>query len=144
DDGLWDFARPLQVILQAELNIVLVNSLLLGFWVVVGASLLAFPMAFLAAKTDIGRRRWLDVVLLIPFMTPPYIGSMGWILFMQRRGFLEQLLPWTELITPYFFSLFGMVTIMSLHLFPFLYLILRNALLRIGAGYEEAGQVHGG
>src|SRR5690606_21897679 len=120
DDGLWDFARPLQVILQAELNIVLVNSLLLGFWVVVGASLLAFPMAFLAAKTDIGRRRWLDVVLLIPFMTPPYIGSMGWILFMQRRGFLEQLLPWTELITPYFFSLFGMVAIMSLHLFPFL------------------------
>jgi len=143
-DEVWNFAAPLEVLMNSELSKVLLNSLWLGFWVVVGASLLAFPMAFLAAKTDIGKRKWLDVVLLIPFMTPPYIGSMGWMLFMQRRGFLEQLFPWTEAITPYFFSLFGMIAIMSLHLFPFLYLILRNALLRIGAGYEEAGKVHGG
>lgn len=142
-DGVWSITAPLNVILDAELNIVLLNSLWLGFLVVLGASLLAFPMAFLAAKTDMVKHKWLDVVLLIPFMTPPYIGSMGWILFMQRRGFLEQLVPSLQAVTPYFFSLFGMVTIMSLHLFPFLYLILRNALTRIGAGYEEAGAVHG-
>lgn len=143
-DGVWNIAAPLEVMMNSELSKVLFNSLLLGFWVVIGASLLALPMALLAAKTDIGKRKWLDVVLLIPFMTPPYIGSMGWMLFMQQRGFLEQLLPFMKGITPHFFSLFGMVAIMSLHLFPFLYLILRNALMRIGAGYEEAGKVHGG
>ncbi len=142
-DGVWDLEMPLRVILDAELSTVLINSLWLGFLVVLGTSLLAFPIAFLAAKTDIGKHKWLDVVLLIPFMTPPYIGSMGWMLFMQKRGFLEQLVPWTQAVTPYFYSLFGMVVIMSLHLFPFLYLIIRNALVRIGAGYEEAGAVHG-
>ncbi|MBJ8193649.1 iron ABC transporter permease, partial [Bacillus cereus] len=76
--------------------------------------------------------RWLDVVLLIPFMTPPYIGSMGWILFMQKNGYLEQLFPDLHFLTPSFFSLGGMVMIMSLHLFPFLYLLLRGALVRIG------------
>ncbi|WP_289142026.1 iron ABC transporter permease [uncultured Brevibacillus sp.] len=135
---------PLQVILDSELSVVLTNSILLGFWVVGGASLLALPMAFLTAKTSLAKHKWLDVVLIIPFMTPPYIGAMGWMLFMQRRGFLEQMLPLMEEWTPYFFSLFGMVTIMSLHLFPFLYLILRNSLRRIGAGYEEAGAVYGG
>lgn len=106
--------------------------------------MLALPIALLSARTNIGRHAWLDVVLIIPFMTPPYIGSMGWILFMQRRGFAEQLVPAVEKITPHFFSLFGMVAIMSLHLFPFLYLILRNALQRIGGSLEEAGSVHGG
>ncbi len=143
-DGQLDLIAPLRLIIDPQLTIVLWNSIWLGLWVVFGATLLALPMAFLSAKTSIGHHRWLDIVLIIPFMTPPYIGSMGWILFMQRRGFLEQMLPFTEHWTPYFFNLFGMVSIMSLHLFPFLYLILRNAIQRIGSGYEEAGSVHGG
>src|SRR5699024_12837576 len=86
----------------------------------------------------------LNVLLIIPFMTPPYINSMGWMLFMQKRVFFELLIPIAESISPYFFSLFGMVLIMSLHLFPFLYLILKNALIKIGGQYEEAGAVFGG
>lgn len=142
-DDHFDIWAPLNVIFDTDLRGVLFNSLWLGFWVVAGATALAFPMAFLSAKTSFGQEKWLDIVLMIPFMTPPYIGSMGWILFMERRGFLEQMIPAAKAVTPYFFSLFGMVAIMSLHLFPFLYLILRNALIRIGAGYEEAGAVHG-
>ncbi|KKO53235.1 ABC transporter permease [Paenibacillus sp. DMB20] len=142
-DDHFDIWAPLNVIFDTDLRGVLFNSLWLGFWVVAGATALAFPMAFLSAKTSFGQKKWLDIILIIPFMTPPYIGSMGWILFMEKRGFLEQMVPGAQAVTPYFFSLFGMVAIMSLHLFPFLYLILRNALIRIGAGYEEAGAVHG-
>lgn len=138
------WTAPLRVIMNASILKVFFHTVQLGLLVVAGATLLALPAAFLSARTELGRHRWLDVVLSIPFMTPPYIGSMGWILFMQRRGFLEQMLPWLEGVTPYFFSLFGMVMIMSLHLYPFLYLILRNALVRISAGYEEAGAVFGG
>ncbi len=139
-----DLLAPLRTVMGTELSRVFWNTMLLGTSVVLLASVFAFPMAFLSAKTEIGRHKWLDVVLMIPFMTPPYIGSMGWILFMQRRGFLEQMLPFTEVFTPWFFSFFGMVLIMSLHLFPFLYLILRNVIRQIGGGLEEAGAVYGG
>ena len=37
-----------------------------------------------------------------------------------------------------------MVLVMSLQVFPFLYLILKNALVKIGVSKEEAGYVHGG
>ncbi|GIQ69675.1 ABC transporter permease [Xylanibacillus composti] len=141
--GQWDWLAPLEVIRHAGLREVLLNSVWLGLLVVLGATLLALPAALLTAKTSIGKHRWLDIVFIIPFMTPPYIGSMGWILFMERRGFLEQLWPGAASITPHFFSLFGMTAIMSLHLYPFLYLILRNALRRIGAGYEEAAAIYG-
>ncbi|WP_128895682.1 ABC transporter permease [Longirhabdus pacifica] len=143
-DDTFDITAPFRTMFDGELSEVFFNSIQLGFMVVLGATVLALPMVFLMTKTSLGRHKWLDVVLIIPFMTPPYIGSMGWILFMQKRGFLEQMVPFTEKITPFFFSLFGMVTIMSLHLFPFLYLILRNALAKIGNNLEEAGQVYGG
>ncbi len=139
-----DLSAPLRTILENKLGEVFWNSIRLGLCVVLGSTALALPLAWILAKTSLGRHAWLDITLLIPFMTPPYIGSMGWILFMQKNGYMEQLLPMAETWTPKFFSVFGMVAIMSLHLFPFLYLILRNALLQIGGSKEDAAAVHGG
>ncbi|MCY9660793.1 iron ABC transporter permease [Paenibacillus chondroitinus] len=142
-NGSLDLLAPIRVVLEKDLTGVFSHSLMLGIWVVVGCTLLALPLAWIMAKTPLRKHRWLDIVLLIPFMTPPYIGSMGWILFMQPRGYLEQFFPGAQWISSQFFSLFGMITIMSLHLFPFLYLILRNAILQIGSNKEEAAAVHG-
>lgn len=119
------------------------NSLLLGVLVIVGTTILALPMALIRTKTSLHKYDWLDIILTIPFMTPPYIGSMGWILFMQNNGFLQQLLPSAAWLSNYFFSLFGMVMIMSLHLFPFLYLMLKNTLLRINGSFLDAALIFG-
>ncbi|OAS15370.1 ABC transporter permease [Paenibacillus oryzisoli] len=141
--GTLDLLAPLRVVIEKDLTGVFSNSFMLGIWVVMGSTLLALPLAWIMAKTPLRQHRWLDIVLLIPFMTPPYIGSMGWILFMQPRGYLEQFLPSAHWVSSHFFTLFGMITIMSLHLFPFLYLILRNAIQQIGGNKEEAAAVHG-
>lgn len=143
-DGELDLLAPLRSVLDASLGQVLLQSIWLGVCVVAGTTVLALPLAWIMARTDMGRHRWLDIMFLIPFMTPPYIGSMGWMLFMQRNGYMEQLLPASSVITPAFFSFGGMVIIMSLHLFPFLYLMLRNTLLEISGSLEEAAAVHGG
>ncbi|CAM5661883.1 hypothetical protein LSPH24S_00949 [Lysinibacillus sphaericus] len=79
------------------------NSLLLGVLVILGTTILALPMAFIRTKTTLQKYDWLDIVLTIPFMTPPYIGSMGWILFMQNNGFLQQLVPGTAWLSDAFF-----------------------------------------
>ncbi|MBT2293263.1 iron ABC transporter permease [Paenibacillus albidus] len=143
-DRQLDLAAPLRTILgNPDLLQVLLNSVGLGVSVIALTTVFALPLAWIMAKTDLGRHAWLDVVLLIPFMTPPYIGSMGWMLFMQTGGYMEQFVPAAAVLTPYFFSYGGMVLIMSLHLFPFLYLLLRNALLQIGGSLEEAASVHG-
>ena len=143
-DGDWSLQAPLDVLMDPGLVSVYLNSIQLGLWVVLGTTLLALPLAFIMTKTPIGRHGWLDLLLLVPFMTPPYIGSMGWILFMQPRGFLDQFLPAFSFMQPAFFSVFGISMIMSFHLFPFLYLILKNALIEISGSLEEAGAIHGG
>ncbi|ANS77336.1 ABC transporter permease [Paenibacillus yonginensis] len=142
-DGELQWSAPFRTLADSELTGVMLGSVWLGICVIAGTTAFALPLAWVMAHTRIGRWKWLDVVLLIPFMTPPYIGSMGWILFMQKNGYLEQLMPFMSRITPYFFTFGGMILIMSLHLFPFLYLLLRGALERIGGSMEEAAAVMG-
>ncbi|MFD3449728.1 ABC transporter permease [Microbacteriaceae bacterium 4G12] len=144
EDGVWNLLKPFEVIGSGGLAGVFMNSMLLGVLVVMGATLFALPLAFIMSKTEIGKYRILDIIFMIPFMTPPYIGSMGWILFMQPNGYFEQFFPSLKTVSASFFSLGGMVLIMSLHLFPFLYFMLKNTLLQIGSSKEEAAAVHGG
>lgn len=142
-DGQLNMEQLQRLFLQNRLWQTLSNSLLLGLFVIIGTTIIAFPMALIRTKTSLAKYNWLDIVLTIPFMTPPYIGSMGWILFMQHNGFLQQLLPSAAWLSELFFTLFGMVLIMSLHLFPFLYLMLKNTLLRINGSFIDAALIFG-
>lgn len=142
-DGELRLTAPLELLADWNLLSVLLSTVWLGLCVIFGTTVLALPLAWVMTRTPLGKHRWLDIVFLIPFMTPPYIGSMGWILFMQKNGYLEQLFPSLADLTPIFFSFGGMVVIMSLHLFPFLYLLLRGALEGIGGSLEEAAAMQG-
>ncbi|WP_416149975.1 ABC transporter permease [Salipaludibacillus sp. HK11] len=143
-DGSFAGFAPFRILLEEQNIEILTNSILLGLGVVTLSSLISAPLAFFMARTELGKHRWIDIVLIIPFMTPPYIGAMGWILSMQPNGYAEQLFPFLAPVTPLFFSYFGMVLVMSLHLFPFIYLIMKNNLANIGGRLEEAGIIHGG
>lgn len=142
-NGSLDFSYAADAILEKGNLEMIGNSLLLGVLVVLLSTAIALPLAFLFARTSFARCRAFDILFLIPFMTPPYIASMGWILFMQKRGLLSQMTgAFPEGVTP-FFTLAGLVLVMSLHVFPFLVTILKNAMLNIPASLEEAASVFG-
>ena len=143
-DGVWDFSNALSLITDSSNVITIMNTLLLSVSVVIASTLIALPLAFLTARTTFAKYKWLDIVLIIPFMTPPYIASMGWILFTQRRGLFQQLFPGTGYFSEDFISFVGLVLVMSFHLFPFMLTIIKNSLLNIGANLEESATVFGG
>ena len=142
-EGSFDILSPIKVIKQNNLGKTYINTVTLGIYVVIFASIVAFPAAYIMTKTSLRRHKWIDIVLLIPFMTPPYIGSMGWIMFLQPNGFLYQLFPvWGDL-EKVLFSLFGLVIIMGFSVFPFLYLMIKNALLNVSESLSEAAAISG-
>lgn len=144
EDGHFDFLEALNTIANSENIETILNSLLLGVAVVILSSIIALPLAFLLTRTRFARWKWLDIVLMIPFMTPPYISSMGWILFLQRRGLFQQLFPGTGYISENMFSFLGLALIMSFHVFPFMTTIIKNALLNIDRSLDESAAVCGG
>lgn len=142
DDRL-DLYQAWQIIASPENVQTVLNSLLLGICVVLCSTIIAVPMAYLLARTQLKKHGWLDMLFMIPFMTPPYIASMGWILFMQKKGLFQQLFPSTGSWSEAFFCFGGLVLVMSLHVFPFLMTMLKNAILNIPASLEESGAVFG-
>lgn len=142
-DGRLDFYTMWQTLVQNENAVMIGNSLLLGLLVVIVSTIIAFPLAYIFSRTKFARYRAFDIIFMIPFMTPPYIASMGWILFMQKRGLLQQLIPAMEGCETWFFSLGGLVVVMSLHVFPFMLTMLKNAMLNIPSSLEESGAVFG-
>lgn len=84
-DGRLDLYQAWRTAASPENAETVCNSLLLGVCVVLCSTVIAAPTAFLLARTQLARRRWLDILFMVPFMTPPYIASMGWILFMQKK-----------------------------------------------------------
>lgn len=142
--GSADLSHFISAVTQNGKFRTLADSLLLGAGVVIASTVISLPLSFIMVRTDISRHSWLKVLFLVPFMTPPYISSMGWILFMQKRGLLVQLFPWTAGADALFFSLGGMILVMSLNVFPFMMNILTNAMRNIGSDMDEAARIGGG
>lgn len=142
-DGRLDFYAVWQTLAESENAQMIRNSLILGFLVVIVSTVIAAPLAYMFSRTEFAKYRFFDVIFMIPFMTPPYIASMGWILFMQKRGLLQQLIPATTGCEKQFFTLGGLVLVMSLHVFPFMMTMLKNAMLNIPSSLEESGAVFG-
>lgn len=123
---------------------VIINTIALGVMVVIAATLMAAPLAFLMARTTMRRHTWIDIVVLIPFMTPPYISAMTWVEFTRPGGLAESLFgPVGQILIVVFSSPVGMAIVMAGEVFPFLYLLLRASFLRQGSSVDEAAIVHG-
>lgn len=142
-DGRFNLSVVWQTLSESKNARMIGNSLLLGVLVVIVSSVIALPLAYLFSRTKFAKYRFFDIIFMIPFMTPPYIASMGWILFMQKNGLLQQLIPAMEGCENYFFTLAGLVLVMSLHVFPFMLTMMKNAMLNIPSSLEESAAVFG-
>src|SRR5262249_46398476 len=82
DRGSWEapFSKWVELTRRPELLATILSTLQLGGLVALLATGLGVLFGFLVGRTDLpGRRVW-DLLLTIPFLTPPFIGAFAWIL----------------------------------------------------------------
>lgn len=140
--GDFTFLNYQNMFQQQETLQAIGNSLLLGLAVTGLSILIAVPEAYILSKTRLRKLWWLDIVMMIPFMVPPYINSMGWMLFMQRNGILYRIFPALRPLSTAFYSFFGMAWIMAMHTSPFLMTMLKNAFLSFPKSLDDASDVY--
>ncbi|WP_319528807.1 iron ABC transporter permease [uncultured Cohaesibacter sp.] len=117
------------------------NTLMLGVGTVIAAAILALPLAALRALFHVpGAILW-DALLLVPFMIPPYIAALGWIMTLQQNGYAEQVTGFN--FAPLLFSVPGIMIIMGLNTFPVVYFVLSRTFETVGARYSDVGRVFG-
>ncbi|MGB3539490.1 MAG: iron ABC transporter permease [Mesorhizobium sp.] len=143
--GTGSFAKPFSLLGETLADTRLLrmtgNTVLLGICVVIVSALLAIPLGVARALYRVPFAPVWDVLLLVPFMIPPYIATLGWIMTLQPRGYLEQLLGFN--LTPVLFSLFGMTLVMTFNTFPVVYFAVSRTVEAVGARYADVGRVFG-
>lgn len=124
-------------------QVAVLNSLVLATLVTLLSSALALPLSYFLSKTRLRKAWWLGILMMIPFMIPPYINSMGWMYFMlPNSSILWNLSDFFHPLCNSFYSLWGMVWIMSMHTFPFLTTMLNSALDSFPSNLEDAVKVY--
>src|SRR5207249_300520 len=121
----------------------LVNSLLLGLGTVVATSVVGFAVAFLLVRYDFVGRNLFSYLTLIPIISPPLVGVLGFTFIMGRAGTVNVLLDdWFGLAKPinFVYGIHGVLLVETLHLFPMITLNVVDALAKIDPALEEAAE----
>jgi iron(III) transport system permease protein len=108
----------------------------------------AAPMGWLVARTDMPFGRTVRALVTASFVTPPFLGAIAWeILAAPNSGLLNQIYrALTGQDEPLFdiYSLSGVVFVVSCYTFPYVFVLVANALDRTPAELEEASSILGG
>ena len=121
----------------------LVNSLVLGLGTVAATSIVGFAVAFLLVRCDFVGRNLFSYLTLIPIVSPPLVGVLGFTFIMGRAGTVNVLLDdWFGLAKPinFVYGIHGVLLVETLHLFPMITLNVVDALAKIDPALEEAAE----
>jgi iron(III) transport system permease protein len=135
--------QPLKLsdLLTGRLLTASINTLRLGLCVSFLSLLMGTCAALLALQSTGGR--WIDMLMSIPFLTPPFLVSLGWSLAVGPKGYLGLLgLPGRALESG-IFSFGGMSLLMAAHYAPMVYFAARAQMLRIPTSLLWAAQISG-
>lgn len=117
------------------------NTILLGTGVMALSAMIAVPLAVLRALFKVPGALFWDLMMLVPFMIPPYIATLGWTMALQPRGYVQQLFGFN--LAQFLFSVWGIIFVMTLNTFPVIYFAVSRTLEAVGSRYANVGRVFG-
>ncbi|MDB5990792.1 MAG: iron transporter permease [Herbaspirillum sp.] len=117
------------------------NTLRLGACVVLLSAAIGIPLGALRGLFKLPAAPLWDLLLLVPFMIPPYIAALGWIMLLQPHGYIEQLSGLQA--APFLFSFGGVVFVMTLNVFPVVYFAVSRSIAASGSRLADVGRVCG-
>ncbi|MCW1874287.1 ABC transporter permease subunit [Erwinia sp. INIA-01] len=133
---------PIPALLRdPQLPALLSGTLKIGLAVALLSALVGIPLGTLRGLFDLPLARLWDLVMLIPFLTPPYIAALSWMLALQHNGYLYQLIGFD--LNDLLFSQNGIALVMTLNIFPVVYFAVSRSLLASGQHLAIVARVHG-
>jgi iron(III) transport system permease protein len=113
--------------------------------------LAAAPMGWLVARTQMPFKRTFRTLILASFVTPPFLGGFAWVLLGgPNAGLVNQwyyalfgLKPFEAQPLINIFTAWGMVFVMALYTFPYVFTFVANSLDVIPSDLEEASSILG-
>lgn len=116
----------------------LLNSLKIGLAVTVLCMLIGVPMAYIMTFYRIRGKKMIEILIVISMLSPPFIGAYSWILLLGRSGAVTKLFAAIGLHSPTIYGMGGIIFVMTLKLYPFMYMYMCGSLKKVDASLLEA------
>ncbi|WP_039054726.1 iron ABC transporter permease [Enterobacter sp. Bisph1] len=140
-----DFRAPFsaipQLLAEPQLPAMFGGTLHIALGVALCSAIIGLPLGVVRGLFDLPSPKLWDLLFLIPFLTPPYIAALSWMLVLQTQGYLMQLtgLDLNNLL----FSKSGIILVMTLNIFPVVYFAVSRSLLASGQRLALVARIHG-
>src|SRR5258708_273160 len=150
DKGAFTLANFGKLVTDPTFIDPLITTIILATSSAIICCVVAAPMGWLVARTDMPLRRTIRALVTASFVTPPFLGAIAWeLLAAQNSGLLNQL--YRSVINdpqadPLFdiYTLPGLIFVISCYTFPYVFVLMANALDRIPGDLEDASSILGG
>lgn len=125
----------------------LLNSLELGVGVALLASCFAVPIAWAISRTNMPGKSFIRLAVFAAFVTPPYLGAIGWILLAgPNSGWLNK--AWIALTGAShgifnIYSMTGLILVIAVTSFPYTFVFTSSALDLVSSEMEDAANILG-
>jgi ABC-type fe3+ transport system, permease component len=118
----------------------LFNSFKLSITATLLAVAIGTPLAYVFSIYKIKGKNFLSMLIIIASMSAPFIGAYSWIILLGRNGVITSFLGNLGIYTPDIYGFGGIVLVMTMQLFPLVFLYVRGALKNIDNSLLEAGK----
>src|SRR5215472_8493279 len=147
EGGGLTFGHYARVFTDPRLQKALWNTVVLAVWSGLASLVVGTPMAWLSARTDLPGKRIIRSLIMASFVTPPFLGAFAWVMLAgPNAGTLNKLYrSLTGADTPLvnIFTMPGLIFVVTLYTFPYVYIMIVNTLELIASDLEEAAAILG-
>lgn len=145
---LWRGVRPglLSTLTAPDVTDATVNSLVTASLAALLATGFGVVLSWTLERTDVPARNFFRAVFFMPFLIPPFIGTIGWLAVLGPVGYVNVLYNRVTGSSSGFVDLYGpagIVALLALHAYPIVYLMVAAALRGVPGALEEAARASG-
>jgi iron(III) transport system permease protein len=150
--SLWDntgisFGRYLEVFTNEQFLKAIWNTLIISTWVGVIAVFIGALLAWLVTRTDLPWKRPIRALVMASFVTPPFLGAFAWTLLAgPNAGALNKFYRAVTGSEEALFNIFtmpGLIFVMALYSFPYVFSMIANVCELISSDLEDAAEILG-
>jgi len=117
----------------------LLNSFKVTFCVTILTVTLGTPLAYFFTRYNIRGKSFIRILIILSSMSAPFIGAYSWILLLGRSGVITTFFRDTLGIQiPSIYGFAGILTVLTLQLYPLIFLYVSGALKNVDNSLLEA------
>jgi len=150
--SLWDesgfsIGRYLEVFTNEQFLKAIWNTVIISTWVGIISVAVGAALAWLVTRTNLPWKKTIRALVMASFVTPPFLGAFAWTLLAgPNAGSLNKLYRYVTGAEGALFNIFsmpGLIFVMALYSFPYVFSMIANVCELISSDLEDAAEILG-